>query len=48
MFPVLGRQRQEDLRVRGQPGLQIEFHDNQGYMEKLSLENQKQNKNRKK
>lgn len=45
MFPALGRQRQIDLRVRGQPGLQIEFHDNQ---EKLSLENQKQNKNRKK
>jgi ABC-type phosphate/phosphonate transport system substrate-binding protein len=40
---ALGRQRQ----VRGQPGLQSEFQDSQGYTEKPCLENQtnKQTKN---
>jgi hypothetical protein len=37
------RQRQEDLRVPGQPGLQSEFQDSQGYTEKTCLET-KQNK----
>jgi len=33
-FPALGRQRQVDLKVQGQPGLQIDFRDNQSYKEK--------------
>ena len=32
-------------RVRGQPGLQSEFQDSQGYTEKPCLEKQKNNKN---
>lgn len=35
-------QRQEDLRVQGQPGLQSEFKDSHGYTENPCLE--KQNK----
>ena len=35
-----------DFRVRGQPGLQTEFQDSQGYTEKPCLENKK-NKNQK-
>jgi hypothetical protein len=38
LIPALGRQRQEDLWVRGQPGLQSEFQDSQGYKEKPRLE----------
>jgi hypothetical protein len=34
LIPALGRQRQADFSVRGQPGLQSEFQDNQGYTEK--------------
>jgi hypothetical protein len=34
LIPALGRQRQADLRVGGQPGLQSEFQDSQGYTEK--------------
>jgi hypothetical protein len=34
-------QRQEDLWVRGQPGLQSEFQDSQGYTEKPCLEKPK-------
>jgi hypothetical protein len=41
LIPALGRQRQEDFWVRGQPGLQSEFQDSQGYTEKPCLENQK-------
>ena len=39
-----GRQRQVDLRVQGQSGLQNEFQNSQGYTETLSRKNQKQNK----
>jgi hypothetical protein len=38
LIPALGRQRQADFWVRGQPGLQSEFHDSQGYTEKPCLE----------
>jgi hypothetical protein len=37
LIPVLGRQRQADFWVRGQPGLQSEFQDSQGYTEKPCL-----------
>ena len=47
---ALGRQRQADFWVQGQPGLQSEFQGSQGYTEKPCLEkNQtktKQNKNK--
>jgi hypothetical protein len=42
LIPALGRQRQADFWVRGQPGLHSEFQDSQGYIEKPCLE--KQNK----
>ena len=50
LIPALGRQRQRqaDFLVQGQPGLQSEFQDSQGYTEKPCLEkqtNKKQNKN---
>jgi hypothetical protein len=38
LIPALGRQRQADFWVRGQPGLQREFQDSQGYTEKPCLE----------
>jgi hypothetical protein len=44
LVPALGRQRQVDLWVRGQPGLQSEFQDNQGYTEKPCLEKTKTKK----
>ena len=34
LVPALGRQRQADFLVPGQPGLQSEFQDSQGYTEK--------------
>jgi hypothetical protein len=37
LIPALGRQRQADLCVRGQPGLQSKFQDSQGYTEKPCL-----------
>jgi hypothetical protein len=37
LIPALGRQRQADFWVRGQPGLQSEFQDSQGYTEKSCL-----------
>jgi hypothetical protein len=40
LIPALGRQRQADFWVRGQPGLQSEFQDSQGYTEKPCLEKQ--------
>jgi hypothetical protein len=48
--PALGWQRQVDFWVRGQPGLQSEFQDSQGYKEKPGLEkqNKKQTKKKKK
>jgi hypothetical protein len=42
LIPALGRQRQADFWVPGQPGLQSEFQDNQGYAEKPCLEKTKQ------
>ena len=36
LIPALGRQRQADFWVRGQPGLQSEFQVSQGYTETLS------------
>jgi hypothetical protein len=39
---------QEDLWVRGQPGLQSEFQDSQGYTEIPCLEKQKLKKKKKK
>ena len=44
LVPALGRQRQADVWVRGQPGLQSEFQDSQGYTEKPCLEKPKINK----
>jgi hypothetical protein len=45
LISALGRQRQVDFWVRGQPGLQSEFQDSQGYTEKPCLKNKtKQNK----
>jgi hypothetical protein len=41
--PRLGRQKQADFWVWGQPGLQSEFQDSQGYTEKPCLEKQKTN-----
>jgi hypothetical protein len=42
LIPALGRQRQVDFWVQGQPGLQSEFQDSQGYREKPCLKkNQK-------
>jgi hypothetical protein len=37
LIPALMRQRQVDFQVRGQPGLQSEFQDSQGYTEKPCL-----------
>jgi hypothetical protein len=37
LIPALKRQRQVDFRVQGQPGLQSEFQDSQGYTEKPCL-----------
>jgi hypothetical protein len=49
LIPALGRQRQADFWVRGQPGLQSEFQDSQGYTEKPCLEktNKQTNKQKK-
>jgi hypothetical protein len=44
LIPALGRQRQVDFWVRGQPGLQSEFQDSQGYTEKPVSENKNKNK----
>jgi hypothetical protein len=38
LIPALGRQRQADFCVRGQPGLQSEFQNSQSYTEKPCLE----------
>jgi hypothetical protein len=37
LIPALGRQRQADFWVRGHPGLQSEFQDSHGYIEKPCL-----------
>ena len=41
LVPALGRQRQVNLWVRGQPGLQSRFQDSQDYTEKPCLEKSK-------
>jgi hypothetical protein len=43
LIPALGRQRQADFWVRGQPGLQSEFQDSQRYTEKPCLKKTKPN-----
>jgi hypothetical protein len=48
LIPALGRQRQADFWVRGQPGLQSEFQDSQDYTEKPCLEKPKKKKKKKK
>jgi hypothetical protein len=50
LIATLGRQRQVDFWVQGQPGLQSEFQDSQGYTENPCLKKQnktKQNKTNK-
>jgi hypothetical protein len=46
LIPALGRQRQVDFWVWGQPGLHSEFQDSQGYTEKPCLKKQKTKQNR--
>jgi hypothetical protein len=48
LIPALGRQRQADFWVRGQPGLQSEVQDSQGYTEKPCLKKKKSKSNLKK
>jgi hypothetical protein len=49
LIHALGGQRQADFCVCGQPGLQSEFQDSQGYMEKPCLKKkQKQTSKNKK
>jgi hypothetical protein len=47
LIPALGRQRQADFEVQGQPGLQSEFQDSQGYTEKPCLEKTNKQTNKK-
>jgi hypothetical protein len=47
LIPALRRQRQADFWVWGQPGLQSEFQDSQGYTEKPCLEKQNKQTNKK-
>ena len=42
LIPALGKQREVDFSVRGQPGLQREFQDSEGYTEKHYLKKQQQ------
>jgi hypothetical protein len=44
LIPALGRQRQADFWVWGQPGLHSEFQDSQGYTEKPCLKKKKKKK----
>ena len=44
LIPALGRQRQADFLVLGQPGLQSEFQDSLSYTEKPCLEKPKKKK----
>jgi hypothetical protein len=46
LIPALGRQRQVELSVSGQPGLQIKFQDSQGYTEKPCLKQNKTKQNK--
>jgi hypothetical protein len=49
LIPALGRQRQVEFRVRGQPGLQSEFQDSQDYTTEkpVSKKPKKQSKKKK-
>jgi hypothetical protein len=47
LIPALRRQRQADFWVRGQPGLQSELQDSQGYTEKPCLKKQNKTKQNK-
>jgi hypothetical protein len=40
LIPALGKQRQADFWVRGQPGLQSELQDSHSYTEKPCLKKQ--------
>jgi hypothetical protein len=44
LIPALRRQRQADLWVWGQPGLQSEFHNSQGYTDEILPWNKQANK----
>jgi hypothetical protein len=44
----VGKNTRDDFWVRGQPGLQSEFQDSQGYTEKPCLEKNPQNKTKQK
>ena len=44
LIPELGGQKQGDLSIRGQPGLQSEFQDSQDYTEKPCLGKPKKKK----
>ena len=48
LIPALGRQRQVDFWVLGQPGLQSKFQNSQGYTEKPCLEKTKNKQTNKK
>jgi hypothetical protein len=48
LIQALGRQRQADFWLRGQPALQSEFQDSQSYTEKPCLEKPKKKKKKKK
>jgi hypothetical protein len=47
LIPALGRQNHADFWVWGQPGLQSEIQDNQGYTEKPCLKKQNKTKQNK-
>ena len=44
MIPALRRQRQADFCIPGQPGLQSELQDSQGYTEEPCLKKKKKKK----
>jgi hypothetical protein len=48
LIPALGRQKQEDFWIRGQPGLLSEFQVSQGYTEKPYLKKQNTKQKRRK
>jgi hypothetical protein len=48
LIPALGRQRQADFWVQGQPGLQSEFQDSLDYTEKPCLKKTKKQKTKNK
>jgi hypothetical protein len=48
LIPALVRQRQADFWVQGQPGLQSESQDSQGYTEKPCLKKKKRKEKKKK